>query len=339
MAPPEGPPSRRHGPATPAPRALAGRRLLLLGAPALLAARPARADWPDRPIRILVAFPPGAATDVLVRALGQALTPALGQPVVVENRPGAGGNIATIAVRRSPADGHTLLAHSVAYAVNPSLYRNAGYEAADLAPVALLASTPNVITVQPSLLPATSLAELLEAGRREPFNYASSGTGTTTHLGMEWLLRRLARVEAQHVPFGPAQAITAVVAGQAPVGSTSLPPALPMIREGRLRALAVTSLARDPALPEVPTVAESGFPGFEALTWFALLAPPGTPDPLLDRLNTLVNATLATPALQARLDAMGFAPAALARPAFAAYLAADAVKWAEVVKLSGAAAD
>ncbi len=324
----------------PHPRPMLTRRALPAAAAATLLAGRARAEWPERPLRILVAFPPGASTDVLVRALGQVLTPALGQPVVVENRPGAGGNIATVAVKRSPPDGYTLLAHSVAYAVNPSLYRNAGYVAEqDLDPVALLASTPNVITVNPAEMPVRSLAELLESGRRRSFNYASSGTGTTTHLGMEWLLRHLARVEAQHVPFGPAQAVTAVVAGQAPVGSTSLPPALPLIREGRLRAIAVTGARRDPALPEVPTVAEQGFPGFEALTWFALMTPAGTPAPLLDRLNEAVNAALATPALQERLDAMGFAPAPMRRPEFAAYLRAEVTKWAEVVRIAGATAD
>jgi len=315
-------------------------RRILLATLAMLGALPAAAEWPDRPVRILVAFPPGASTDVLVRALAQALTPALGQPVVVENRPGAGGNIATVAVRRAPADGYALLAHSVAFAVNPSLYRAAGYDATeDLAPIAMLANTPNVITVNPQMMPVQNLAALLEAGRRQPFNYASSGTGTTTHLGMELLLRSLARVEAQHVPFGPAQAVTAVVAGQAPVASTSLPPALPMIRDGRIRALAVTSAARDPALPEVPTVAEQGFPGFEALTWFALFAPRDTPAPIAQRLNAAVNAALATPALRERLDGMGFAPAPMTQAAFAAYLRAEVTKWAEVVRISGSTVD
>jgi len=313
---------------------------VLLAVIGIAVALPAAAQWPDRPIRILVAFPPGASTDVLVRALAQALTPTLGQPVVVENRPGAGGNIATVAVRRSPAEGYVLLAHSVAYAVNPSLYTNAGYDAAeDLAPVAMLASTPNVITVNTTLMPVQTLAALIEAGRRTPFSYASSGTGTTTHLGMELLLRSLAHVDAQHVPFGPAQAVTAVVAGQAPVASTSLPPALPLIREGRIRALAVTSASRDPALPEVPTVAEQGFPGFEALTWFALFAPRDTPAPIAERLNAAVNAALATPALRERLDAMGFAAAPMTRAAFATYLRAEVAKWADVVRASGSTVD
>ncbi|WP_376093297.1 Bug family tripartite tricarboxylate transporter substrate binding protein [Roseomonas sp. CCTCC AB2023176] len=301
--------------------------------------RLARADWPDRPIRILVAFPPGAATDVLCRALAVPLTAALGQPVVVENRPGAGGNIATVAVRRAPPDGTAFLAHSVAYAVNPGLYRNAGYEAADLEPVALLASTPNVITVNPEHLPVRTLAELLSAARSRPLDYGSSGTGTTTHLGMEVLLRTRAGADVQHVPFGPAQAITAVAGGQVPIASTSLPPALPLIREGRLRAVAVTSAARDPALPEVPTVAESGYPGFEALTWFAVFAPPGTPPPVSDRMNAEINRALASPEMKARLDALGFVTAPMDRPAFAGYLRREVATWADAVRASGATAD
>jgi tripartite-type tricarboxylate transporter receptor subunit TctC len=317
------------------------RRAALLGAGALLAApRLARAQWPDRPVRIVVAFPPGAATDVLARALANALAPALGQPVVVENRPGAGGNIATVAVRRAAPDGLTFLAHSVAYAVNPSLYRNAGYDAlTDLEPVALLASTPNIITVNPEKLDIRTLPELIAAARTRPLDYGSSGTGTTTHLGMELLFRSLARVEVQHVPFGPAQAITAVVGGQVPIGSTSLPPALPMVREGRLRAVAVTSARRDPGLPDVPTVAEQGFTGFEALTWFALVAPAGTPAPIADRMNTEVNRALSAPEVRQRLDAAGFAPDPRSRTDFAAFLRAEVAKWAEVVRVSGATAD
>jgi tripartite-type tricarboxylate transporter receptor subunit TctC len=316
------------------------RRAALVGAGALLAApRLARAEWPDRPIRIVVAFPPGASTDVLARALANALQPALGQPVVVENRPGAGGNIATVAVRRSPPDGSTFLAHSVAFSVNPSLFRNAGYEATDLEPVAMLASTPNIITVNPEKLNIRTLAELIAAARTRPLDYGSSGIGTTTHLGMELLFRSLARVEVQHVPFGPAQAVTAVVGGQVPIGSTSLPPALPMVRDGRLRGIAVTSLRRDPALPDVPTVAEQGFAGFEALTWFAMVAPQGTPAAICDRMNAEINRALVSPELRQRLDAAGFVPDPRSRADFASYLREEVTKWAAVVRASGATAE
>jgi tripartite-type tricarboxylate transporter receptor subunit TctC len=323
------------GPSGPTRRALIAAALALPALP-----RAASAAWPERPVRIFVAFPPGSSTDVLCRALGNALTPVLGQPVVVENRPGAGGNIATVAVRRSPADGQVFLAHSVAYAVNPSLYRNAGYDAlADLEPVALLASTPNIITVNPERLPVRDLPALLAAARTQRLDYASSGTGTTTHLGMELLFRARAGVEVQHVPFGPAQAVTAVVGGQVPIGSTSLPPALALVREGRLAAIAVTGARRDPALPDTPTVAEQGFPGFEALTWFALFAPAGTPAEVTERMNREVNQALGSPELRQRLDALGFAPDPRGRPALASFLREEVAKWAEVVRISGATAD
>ncbi|WP_170979340.1 tripartite tricarboxylate transporter substrate binding protein [Roseomonas sp. HF4] len=317
------------------------RRTALSAAAGLLAApRVAHAAWPERPVRILVAFPPGSSTDVLARALSNALTPVLGQPVVVENRPGAGGNIATVQVKRSPADGQVFLAHSVAFAVNPSLYRNAGYDAAaDFEPVALLASTPNIITVNPARLDVRTLPELIAAARTRPLDYGSSGNGTTTHLGMELLFRTLERVEVQHVPFGPAQAVIAVVGGQVPIGSTSLPPALALVREGRLRGIAVTSLARDPALPDVPTVAEQGHPGFEALTWFGLMAPAGTPAEIADRMNAEVNRALASAEVRQMLDRLGFVADARSRGAFGTYIRAEIEKWAGVVRASGAQAD
>ncbi|HEV7263388.1 MAG TPA: tripartite tricarboxylate transporter substrate binding protein [Falsiroseomonas sp.] len=317
------------------------RRTALTAAAGVLAApHAARAAWPERPVRILVAFPPGSSTDVLARSLGNALTPVLGQPVVVENRPGAGGNIATVQVKRSPADGQVFLAHSVAFTVNPSLYANAGYDAlADFAPVALLASTPNILTVNAEKLDVRTLAELLAAARTRPLDYGSSGNGTTTHLGMELLFRTLAKVEVQHVPFGPAQAVTAVVGGQVPIGSTSLPPALPLVREGKIRAIAVTSLQRDASLPEIPTVAEQGYPGFEALTWFGLMAPAGTPADITERMNVEVNRALRSTEVSQRLDRMGFAPDTRSRADFAAYMRAEVEKWAGVVRASGARAD
>jgi len=318
-----------------------GRRAALAGAAAaVVAPRPARAAWPERPVRIVVAFPPGSSTDVLARALGNALTPVLGQPVVVENRPGAGGNIATVQVRRSPPDGQAFLAHSVAFAVNPSLYRNAGYDAVeDFVPVALLASTPNIVTVNPERLDVRDLAGLIAAARTGRLDYGSSGNGTTTHLGMELLFRTLARVEVQHVPFGPAQAVTAVVGGQVPIGSTSLPPALGLVREGRLRGIAVTSLRRDPALPEVPTVTEQGYPGFEALTWFGLMAPAGTPEAIAERMNAEVNRALSSTEVRQMLDRLGFVADVRSRADFAVYIRAEKEKWAGVVRASGATAD
>ncbi len=316
------------------------RRAALLGAAALLAASgAARASWPDRQVRLVIAFPPGSSTDVVARALAQKLGDLLGQPVVVENRPGAGGNLAVQAVRAA-ADAHTLLVHSTAVSVNPTLYRNAGYALDDLAAVAVVATAPNAIFVHPSV-PARTLPELLAHLRANPgLAYAHSGTGTTPHLGAELLFRALARVEATPVAFGPAQAATAVAGNQAPIGSTSLPPALPLIREGRVRAVAVAGARRDPTLPDVPTVAEQGFPGYEASTWFGLFAPArAAPAEAVARLAAEVPRALAAPDLQERLAALSLTDPGLAGEAAAAFVRREARTWAEVVRASGASAD
>lgn len=317
--------------------ALAGA--MLAGA-ALALPRMARAQWPERPLRFVVAFPPGASTDVLMRAVAAVLAERLGRPCVVENRPGAGGNLATQHVMAAAPDGYGLLVHSTAFVVNPGLFRNAGYDPVrDFAPVAMLADTPNVLFVNRDV-PARTLTDLLALMRARPgMAYASSGTGTTPHLGAELLFRRLAGVEATHVAFGPAQAVTAVVAGQAPIGSTSLPPALPLIAEGAVRGIALAGARRDPRLPDLPTVAEQGFAGFEASTWFAVLAPARTPPAIADRLHDEIEAALATPALRERLAAMAFSATPRPRATMVAQITAEATKWAEVVRLSGAVAE
>jgi tripartite-type tricarboxylate transporter receptor subunit TctC len=301
----------------------------------------AAADWPERALRFVVAFPPGASTDVLMRAVAQRLTDQLGRPCVVENRPGAGGNLATALVAGGPPDGHAFLVHSTAFAVNPGLYRNAGYDPVrDFTPGAMLADTPNVLFVHRDV-PAADLPQLLALmrGARPGMAYASSGTGTTPHLGAELLFRRLAGVEATHVAFGPAQAVTAVVAGQAPIGSTSLPPALGLIRSGEVRAIAVTGARRHPRLPDLPTVAEQGFPGFEASTWFAVLAPARAPGAIADRLHREIEAALATAELRERLEGMAFNATPAPRAELQQTIAREAAKWAEVVRLSGATAE
>jgi tripartite-type tricarboxylate transporter receptor subunit TctC len=319
------------------PRRRAGLAAL---AAALALPRIAWAEWPERAIRFVVAFPPGASTDVLTRAMAQLLTERLGRPCVVENRPGAGGNLATQHVLAAAPDGNTFLVHSTAFVVNPSLYRNAGYDPArDFAPVGMLAATPNVLFVHRDV-PARDLPELLALMKARPgMAYASSGTGTTPHLGMELLFRRLAGVEALHVAFGPAQAVTAVVGGQAPIGSTSLPPALALIRAGEVRRIGLAGAARHPALPDLPTIAEQGFAEFEASTWFAVLAPARTPPAIADRLHAEIEAALATPELRNRLAGMAFTAMLTPRAALAAMIAAEAAKWAEVVQLSGAIAE
>jgi len=267
------------------------------------------------------------------------LSEALGQPVVIENRPGAGGNIGTVAVARSAPDGHTLLMHSVAYSVNPSLYGKAGYEVGkELVGVVMAAVSPNILYVHPSVK-ANDLPELLALARSDKLAYASSGNGTTTHLGAELLFRTLAKVDITHAPYAPASAATAVVSGQVPIGSTSIPPVVQLAKAGKVRPIAVTSLKRSGALPHVPTVAELGYPGFEANTWFAILAPQGTPADVLDRLNTEINRILQNKALVEGFSAQSLETVRMDRPALDSYLASEARKWAGVVQQTGAKVD
>ncbi len=298
----------------------------------LASAAPVQAAWPERPVKLVVAFAAGSSTDIVARLLAEQLQASLGQTVVVENKPGAGGNIATQQVMNAPADGYTVLIHSVAYAVNPSLFANAGYDAVnDLQPVAMAAVTPNLVYVHPDVK-ASTLPELLALARSSKLAYASSGNGTTTHLGAEWLFRALAKVDITHVPFQPAAATHAVVSGQVPIASTSMPPAVPFVKSGKVRPLAVMSAKRSPALPDVPTVAELGYPGFEANTWFALFAPAKTPADVLDRLNAEINKALLAKPVQERFEALSLEAQRLDRPAMRRYLESEVAKWGKLVK-------
>jgi tripartite-type tricarboxylate transporter receptor subunit TctC len=290
------------------------------------------AAYPDKPIRIVVAFAPGSSTDIVARLVGEQLSQSLGQSVIIENKPGAGGNIATVAVMNAPADGYTLLFHSVAYAVNPTLFKNAGYDGiSDLQPVSLTAYTPNLLYVHPDVK-ANNLSELLALARTSKLAYASSGNGTTTHLGAEMLFKGLAKVDVTHVPFQPAAATNAVVSGQVPIASTSMPPAVQFVKAGKVRPIAVTSLKRSPALPDVPTVAELGYKGFEANTWFAILAPKQTPAAVLDLLNTKINAALNVPSVQERFSTLSLEATHMDRAGAARYIESEVAKWGKLVK-------
>ena len=299
----------------------------------------AQAEWPKaKPVTLLVAFAPGASSDIVARSLTQKLNELTGGNFVVENRGGAGGNIASGQVKRAAPDGYTILVHSVAFAVNPSLYADAGYDALkDFVPVALGPKTPNIFTVNPSVA-AKTLPELVEAAKKSPFSYASSGIGTTTHLSME-RLKMAAKVDIVHVPYQPAAAVNAVVAGHTQIASTSMPPAVPMIKSGKLKAIAVTSATRSPLLPDVPSITECGYKEFDDYTWFGFFAPAGTPADVVTKLNAALNRAMASPEVIERFGQLGMASAPNNTLEFSNFLKAEVPKWAAVVKSSGAKAD
>ncbi len=313
----------------------------IIAAAALLALCSAAAhaqDWPRRSVQFVVGFGPGSTTDIVARLVGQKLSEALGQPVVIENRAGAGGNIAAQLVKKAAPDGYTVLAISVAYAVNPSLYANAGYDPLkDFAPIILGPSTPNIITVHPSV-PANNLAELIALARKQKLAYASSGIGTTTHLSME-RIKIATGVDITHVPYQPAQAVMAAVSLQTPISSTSMPPAVPQVRAGKLRAIAVTSAQRSSALPDVPTVNEQGFKDFDDLTWIGFFAPAGTPPEIVNRMNAEINRIVEQPDMKEKLAQNGLTSIRNTPAEFGTFLRAEIVKWAKAVKDSGAKAD
>jgi len=314
-------------------------RLLAFCLQILVVSTAAAQDWPkQKAIHIVVGFAPASTTDLVARLVAPKLSEALGQPVIVENKPGAGGNVAAQQVKRATPDGYTLFVTSVAYAVNPSLYANAGYDPfTDFMPVILGPSTPNIITVNPAV-PAKSLQELVELARKEKLSYASSGIGTTTHLSME-RIKTVAKVDITHVPYQPAQAVGAAVAGHTQISSTSMPPAVSQVRSGRVRAIAVTSAQRSPALPEVPTVNEQGFSGFDDLTWTGFFAPAGMPQDLVNRINSEITRALAAPDVAERLAQLGLEWKPNSAGEFAAFLREEVQKWAKAVKDSGAKAD
>ncbi|WP_353141145.1 tripartite tricarboxylate transporter substrate binding protein [Limnohabitans sp.] len=299
----------------------------------------AQSEWPKvKPVTLLVAFAPGASTDIVARSLSQKMSEITGGNFIVENRGGAGGNIATAQVKRAAPDGYTVLVHSVAFAVNPSLYVDAGYDALkDFAPVALGPKTPNIFTVNPSV-PVKSLPELVEAARKTPLNYASSGIGTTTHLSME-RLKMAAKIDIVHVPYQPAAAINAVVAGHTQIASTSMPPSVPMIKAGKLKAIVVTSAMRSPLLPDVPSITEFGYKEFDDYTWFGFFVPIGTPPAVVERLNNAINRAMESTEVVDRFTQLGMSSTSNSVAEFNTFLRAEVPKWAAVVKSSGAKAD
>jgi tripartite-type tricarboxylate transporter receptor subunit TctC len=316
------------------------KKILLGILAALFSSFAAAQAYPSKPIRIMVAFPPGGPTDIIARLVSPKMSELLGQPVVVENVTGAGGNIATGRVAKSDPDGYTILLHSSGFAVNPALSSNAGYDPQkDFLPIAVVASQPNVIIVNASF-PARTLAELLQMAKTEKLAYASPSSGTTPHLTAENLFKVKAKVDITHVPFkGAGPMVTAVLGGQPPIGSAAGSGPMPHIKSGKLRALAVSSSRRLPSLPDVPTLTELGFTGMEDYTWVGLFVPAGTPRDIVQKLNGAVLRAVQDPALKERLDQLAFEVTAAPLQETTDYLHAELVKWAKVVKDTGAKVD
>ncbi len=321
------------------------KRLLLALAVACAAVAPAgmAQTYPSKPVRFVVPFPPGGPLDVMARGVGQKLQETWGQPVVVDNRPGAGGGIGADLVAKSPGDGYTLLMGAVStHAINPSLYAKVPYDAQrDFVPVALVAQVPNILVINPSV-PVQSVQELIDYARAKPgsLSFGSGSTGSTGHLAGE-LFKTMAGVDMVHIPYkGGAPAMQDLLAGQTQLMFDNLANALPQVKAGKLRALAVTTLKRAPAVPDLPTIAEAGLPGFDLTTWFGVFVPAGTPPETVAKLNAEIVKALASKDLGERLAAMGtVAPESNTPERFAAFVRAEAAKYAQVVKDSGARVD
>lgn len=315
-------------------------RKILLAWVLFTAANALAQPYPSKPIRVAVAFPPGGPVDIIARLMGPKLGELLGQSIVVENVVGAGGNVAAVRVAKAAPDGYTVLAHSSAYAVNPTLIPNAGYDGEkDFIPLAIVASQPNLIVVHADF-PAKTLAELLERARTEKLAFASAGNGTTPHLTGENLFKVRAKVDITHIPFkGGGPAAAAVLSGQPPIGSIAGSAPLPHIKAGKLRALAVSSAQRLAALPDVPTLGELGFPGMEDYTWVGFFVPAGTPADVAQRLNEALLRVARDPQIKERLEALAFDVTAAPLGETAAYVKSELAKWGKVVRDVGAKVD
>ena len=320
-------------------------RLLSLAVLGAALASPASAQtsdaWPSKPLRFILPFPPGGGTDILGRLIAERMTASLGQPVVTENRGGAGGNVGAEAAARSAPDGYTIVLVAPSLAISTSLYSKLGYDAVkDFAPVSLVATVPNVMVTHPSV-PANTLAEFIRLAKTKPgeMNYGSGGSGTSNHLAGE-LFNIVAGVKLVHVPYkGVNLAMNDVLSGQIHLVVIGIPAAAPHIKAGKLRALALVAPQRSAALPEVPTVAEAGLPNFEVTTWYGILAPAGTPRAIVTRLNADLVKIMHSPDLKERLAAMATDPATSTPEEFAEYIKREIVKWGEVVRQAGLKAD
>jgi tripartite-type tricarboxylate transporter receptor subunit TctC len=299
-------------------------------------------NYPSKPIRFYTPYPPGGTTDILARIIGAKMFETWGQPVIVDAKPGAGGNIGTDFVAKSPADGYTILmGASGPLAINASLFRKLPYDPAkDLAPVVLSASVPLVLVTHPSL-PVKNVKEFIALMKARPgqFNYASAGPGSPQHLTAE-MFKFMAKVEMTHIPYkGSGPAIVDLIGGQIPFAFESMIPILPHVKSEKLRALAVTSAARSPVLPQIPTVAESGVPGFESIAWYGVVAPAGTPKEIIAKLNAEMVRIANLPDIKKQLMEMGSPPVAGTPDQFGALIRSEIPKWAKVVKQANVSLD
>ena len=340
-------------PSGSAMKAFAFRRLGVLGlaltalhaatafAQAPAAAGAADATWPSRQVRIVVPYPPGGPTDIVARVVFQQVSEATGQQFIIDNRPGAGGNVGAEAVARAPADGYTLLVATTAHAINMSLFKSLSYDVQkSFAPVSLLTQGPLVLVVHPAL-PVRNVQELIALARSKPesLNYASSGNGQSTHLSAE-LFNSMAGIKMAHVPYkGSAPALNDVVSGQVPVMFDTMLSAMPFVKSGRLKALAVTSPSRSPAAPDIPTVSESGLAGYQVFAWNGLLAPAGTPPAVIARISQELRKAMQLTIVREKFNAQGFAASWETPEQFAGFLRNEVDKWTKTVKASGATLD
>ena len=320
----------------------ATRRLILALAATTLCTGAFAQAWPAKPIRIVVPFPPGGGTDIIARETSQRVAAATGWTFIIDNKPGAGGNLGVDAAAKSPADGYTIvLGQSSNLAINPTLYAKMPYDSQkDLAPIILLANAP-LVMVTGTKSPYKTLADAVAAAKAKPgqVNFASPGNGTVAHLTSE-MFQRAAGIQTQHVPYkGANQALTDVISGNVELYMSSVPTLIGHIKQGKLRALAVTSAKRVDDLPNVPTINESGYKGFDAVTWFGLLAPAATPKEVIAKLNAEFNKALKLPELNKRLSDEGADPGGGTPEQFAALIRAEIPRWGKVVKESGARVD
>ena len=319
------------------------RLIAALAALAALAMAPlAQAqDYPNKAIRFVVPFAPGGGTDIIGRIIAQALIETLGQPVVVDNRGGAGSTLGTEIVAKSPTDGYTILFGNISLAFNATLYTKLRYDTIrDLAPISLSAVQPNILVVHPGL-PAKNLREFIELARANPgkYNYASAGTGSGTHLAAE-LLKLQTRIDIVHVPYkGTGPALTDLLGGQINMMVSTFASALPHVKSGRMRALGVTTAKRSPATPDVPTLIEGGVAGYDYSTWYGLLAPAGTAKTIIDKLNAANRKVLTRDDIKQKLESQGVDPVFNTPAEFSAYIKSETEKWGKVVKATGAKAE